>query len=603
MTSPAPIPFQEQGERVPDPSADTIPPVAVGSPASEPSSSTVRWRGLRTPWVDAVGIASFLVLALLVLLRLDEGVDLSDESYYALFIDDWLKGGIGSSSFDVIHQTAALVVYPFAWLYVQMTGSTDGLMLFFRYLYLLGSAISSLLIVVALRRLGLGLRAWTVGLILVAFVPFGLPAPSYNTIGMQALVIALAAYALGISSGSVRSMRTWYCVSAAAWAVTTVAYPPMLLASLVMAALVAWLKEEQPGSRFYIAAVGVAQLAAWVVVVAVMSMSRLLGSLTYQATMSEEGGVSSRFNRGIDLLASNRWFAVLCLAAVVLGVVRRKLPLLVLAGTVAALVGLSFLRSPALFVRSHDVVTLLALSGVGILWSGRRAADATSRILGILFTVSFAAGLATMAFANHPLFNFSIGAALAASLALTVPGRLPARGAELIVPLVGAFAIVALMTTSLGYLYGDTGRLMPGEGRQRITAGYFAGIRASDADAGLLEIVRTRVAPDLSDERWVVFVGRTPGVMLDTDPRLRMRTPYPISTRTRSSGLEWTAEFYASATNRPDTVIFYRDRYFEPINPFGDSFETWYGLEESLSTPLGVLEMYRLRAVDVGRSG
>jgi len=59
----------------------------------------------------------FLLITSLLMMRLNKGADLGDESYYALYVDDWLKGDIGSSTYLVLHQTAALLVFPFAWLY------------------------------------------------------------------------------------------------------------------------------------------------------------------------------------------------------------------------------------------------------------------------------------------------------------------------------------------------------------------------------------------------------------------------------------------------------------------------------------------------------
>src|ERR1700755_1139482 len=93
--------------------------------------------------VTVFGVSAMALLAVLIALRITRGVDLSDESYYAIFIDDWLKGGINTSAFLSVHQTAALVVYPAAWLYTKLTGSSEGLLLFLRTIFLLGAVVSS----------------------------------------------------------------------------------------------------------------------------------------------------------------------------------------------------------------------------------------------------------------------------------------------------------------------------------------------------------------------------------------------------------------------------------------------------------------------------
>jgi hypothetical protein len=55
---------------------------------------------------------AFVAILLTLAWRLRQVADFSDESYYAIFIDDWLKAGIHSSALLMLHQTAALVVYP-----------------------------------------------------------------------------------------------------------------------------------------------------------------------------------------------------------------------------------------------------------------------------------------------------------------------------------------------------------------------------------------------------------------------------------------------------------------------------------------------------------
>jgi hypothetical protein len=40
---------------------------------------------------DTIGIAFFVLLVVLLGFRITQGADFSDESYYAIFIDDWSK--------------------------------------------------------------------------------------------------------------------------------------------------------------------------------------------------------------------------------------------------------------------------------------------------------------------------------------------------------------------------------------------------------------------------------------------------------------------------------------------------------------------------------
>ena len=136
-----------------------------------------------------VGGVVWLLVVTALAWRITIGIDLADKSYYAIFLDDWLKGGIQSSVLLSPHQSAALLVYPMARAYVAIHGSESGLILFLRTLYLLGSALASACIFAFLRLVSWRGTAWFGALETLAFIPFGLPAPSYNTIGMQALLV------------------------------------------------------------------------------------------------------------------------------------------------------------------------------------------------------------------------------------------------------------------------------------------------------------------------------------------------------------------------------------------------------------------------------
>jgi hypothetical protein len=550
----------------------------------------------RVSSVDGAGALLFLLIASLLMLRLNKGADLSDESYYALYVDDWLKGGIGSSTYLVLHQTAALLVFPFAWLYLHVTGSTDGMFLFLRCLYLLGSVLAAAIVVASLRRIGPALHAWLVGLLLLAFIPFGLPAPSYNTIGLQALCVALAAYGSAVCATGRRTGDVWLAVSAAAWVVTTVAYPPMSLAGLLMAVLLVLLRHDRRlATRRYLVTTLTAQAVAWAVVAGVLSGSRLLKSVQYTAAIAQPGGLAAKLGRGADLLAHNSWFGLLCAAAICVGVARRRCPPAVMMFAISGLIALSFIQPPALFTRSHDVMTLLALTGAGLMWDLRPGAAPKARLLAIMYSVSLVAGVTTMVFATNLLFNFCIGAAFAATLTFT--GHEPSNRNDIGTAVAGLSAIAVVLTVSVGTFYGDT--TAPQQARQTISHGFFAGIKAGPDDIRLLEIVRDRVAPLIEGQARIAYIGRNPGVVLTTTERLQMLSSYPLAAPTSSEdtpkALAESADYYSSAKNRPPTVIIYRDPLFAPANPFGGRFAVWYRLFRTEKTPLGVLEIYRRR--------
>ena len=122
------------------------------------------------------------------------GVDLTDELYYVTFLDGWLKDGLGRGENLVVHQTAALIVFPAAQLYTWIVGSERGLVLFLRFIFLAMACAAGLCQYRFIRRVREEAVAWSSALLVLCFIPFSLPAPSYNTIGMFGMLSALALF-------------------------------------------------------------------------------------------------------------------------------------------------------------------------------------------------------------------------------------------------------------------------------------------------------------------------------------------------------------------------------------------------------------------------
>ena len=69
------------------------------------------------------------------------------------------------------------------------------------------------------------------------------------------------------------------------------------------------------------------------------------------------------------------------------------------------------------------------------------------------------------------------------------------------------------------------------------------------------------------------MVGRISGLYLLTAARPLALIPFPLTTLAQPNGLAATYEYYANPMHRPTTVVVYIDPYFEPINPFGSTFD------------------------------
>ena len=539
---------------------------------------------------EAAGVAIFTLLLVLLAIRITRGADLGDESYYAIFIDDWLKGGIASSSFLDIHQTAALAVYPAALAYAALKGSSDGLFLFLRALFLAGAVASALCWVIFLKQLGYRLLAWAGGIFVLSFIPFGLPAPSYNTLGQQALTIALALFGYAaLLDGRAREQVWWLAASACAWAVATVVYPPLIMPLGALCLFGLWYRDGSfPRPLSYVAMTGAAVCAGWSLVILSMTFAHLRDVLIFSSTNFDADGWSRRLTVLQDIFGGNIPFSMLCVAAIGIGVTRHLFPLLARLATAAVLAAL-FATTPALYARSHDAVTLAALTGLGLLSGLRTNASRPERVIGLVYATSLLAALTTSAAAFNSVYNFSIGALPAAALA--VIGRPATKFSSVAAALPVTATVAAVLSTSLFFYYGE----LPGqplEPRERMADGFFSGLALVPNEAALIRLVRNRINPLLENNPPIAIIGRLPGLALAMPARLSMPIAYAVPGGDKWLSLQET--FYRQPERQPLFVLIYRDPYFVLSNPI-PRFDNDYALAEEVKTPLGQIEIFRRR--------
>jgi hypothetical protein len=478
-----------------------------------------------------------------------------------------------------------LIVYPATLAYSALNGSSGGLFLFLRVLFLIGTVVSAAMWGLFLLRFHHRIAAWAGGVLVLAFIPFGLPAPSYNTLGLQALTCASAFF--GCAALDVPRSGRQLCgllASVSAWAVATVAYPPLVIPFAFLCVLGLLDQQRFPRPWLYLTFASAAMCIAWAIVVASLSFQRLYDSAIYQSSINDAGGLGRRLTFTVDLLQANPLFAVQCVAALAIGIVRQRLGPHLTALASASVIASLFLSRPVLFVRSHDAITLATLTGIGLLSGLRRDAGSVDRTIALVYATSVVAALTTSVTAYNSVFNFCIGAVPAAGLAwFGWIGALPA-----------ASAIAAVLSTSLFFYYGEIPD-RPISGRERVRDGFFAGIAAHPDDISLLRLMRDKVNPILLElGGTAAVVGRLPGIILASPARLKMPFAFSLMPTTSQEGLAITRSFYARLQTGPRVVLIYRDPYFEPINPFQTTLEDSTPVAD-FETPLGHLAVYRRR--------
>ena len=540
---------------------------------------------------DNAGRALLLVAAAVIAIRLPIGIDLSDESYYAIFLDDWLKGGIATSTLLTLHQTAALLLFPFAYLYVAISGSTDGLFLALRIVFFLGSSVTAAIWVLFLRRLGAGAAAYVTGAAIISFIPFGLPAPSYNSIGQQGLMIALAALGLAALSSDPRKEQRWAYLSAVAAAISSVAYPPMTLAVVALILLPLPRPVLAKPAQFVLATMA-AGVLAWATVLWALTPQRLWDSVVYLAAINDPAGFEKKILFSLNLAKQNPAFLGLCTTAMALGYFRPLLPAAGASLATAGMLLLSYALPPILFSKSHDVVTLAILLGLPLLSGFKAKASAAERTVALMYASSLVAAAATTAAATFAIYNTCIGGLPAAVLAVAAPRRDRTSTAITFGAAPALAMLPSLFATSLMVPYGEIPSKAP---RYWIREGFFKGIKAKERDTTPLVFMKDKVEPLFLEDRTLAVFARLPGLALASSARIKALTSFPLMPDVPEGGLSATRAFYAERRNQPAIVVIYHDPYLETVNPMGDDFPNRYREEFRLKTSLGELMVFRRR--------
>jgi hypothetical protein len=556
------------------------------------------------PQTSRVKTLSYLLAALLAALiigglawRLTIGFDFSDEAYYANFLDDWLKEGIAKSPLLTVHQTAALLLYPAAVLYRHLNGSLEGLFLFLRQLFLIGNIIAAAAFFCFLRRITGDLCAYLAALAALCFIPASLPAPSYNTIGIQALSVALCMLGSGMLSDSIRHQRICLAVSAAAWAITVTAYPTLLVA---VVALLILLPLRLPQKRavvlyFYFPLLMACLAIAAIMLVSVLSWEKLHESFLFLGAFNGSFSVAFKLYTYVHIMRSHNGFCEVCLIAICLGFARSYMPPRIIA-LASACVVTAIVLYPAsqsvLIFRSDDIIAFAGFSGVSLLGRARLGASDGEKILRILYSISVCAGMATVASSTNGVMNFCIGGFPAAIIAMSATALEPSARKATAASL--AVFLSLLLVMGLGYEYSDKYGLP--EKREYISWGEAKGLYVAQDVGDIMEQMRKEVNPLLKPGDSILVLGRLPGLGMMTPAVPRALCIYPMyHPFTTAKALAMVHGYYHIPTNRPDIVVMYKDRHMVFINPFGEDFDTWYAHVAGYPAPPGILDIYRKR--------
>jgi hypothetical protein len=536
------------------------------------------------------------VLGLLVF-RITNSLELGDEVYNASFVDDWLKGGIATSTFLVLHQTAGLLSYPFAMAFNYATGSTDGLLVFLRILFLCGNLVAAASLYFFLHKTIGASCAFVAMLAMLSFIPSGAPTACYASWGSQFLTVALATLGCALSTTSSRQATMWYVISALAWSLMAVAYPPLAAATIVCLIILVY-SAGHPAAAWRYGLLVVAVLAATAILVGwVLTWDRLRASFEFLAAFNGSGNLQKKIEFAATIFSGNPYFCLLLVLAGGIGIMRRYTSDRLTATLTAALLA-SLLLLPvfpaALLARSADAVMLATATGLGLLADLRSGVktDEGRRVFAALYATSLCAALVTSATATVSIWCFMIGALPGAILAVASFG-LSADARRHTALALAALVGVFLMTSLTLY----SGEWPAVQERVRITWGPAKGLAVPPWEASLINMMRDDVNPMMKDGDTILVEGRYSGLGVLSPARTKALSIYMLHVQyTTDLALRRVAEFYSEPTNRPDVVVIYKDDSVRFYDPFGEHLTEWYDQVSTKPFAAGIVTIFRNKA-------
>jgi hypothetical protein len=183
----------------------------------------------------AAGIACVLA----IWQRFHYSADLSDETFSIALPYRFALGDKPFVDEISIQQTAGVVLFPFVWLFVKVTGGSTGIVLFVRAVHLLFKAIAAFGVHAAARRL---LRspaaAVAVSFVPFAFVPHSIPNVGYNVIGLSLMTAGAFLTVAGLVEPDRKNAVRLFFLAGLAEGIMAFAYPPMGIAAVLAAPIV-----------------------------------------------------------------------------------------------------------------------------------------------------------------------------------------------------------------------------------------------------------------------------------------------------------------------------------------------------------------------------
>lgn len=150
---------------------------------------------------DIIFFVGLFILAVFSFWRAHYGAEAYDEPFYLTIPYRMVKGDVLFLHEWHGSQLSAFILYPFVKVYLLIFKSTEGIILFFRYLYIIINATASIAVYSRLRPFGIS--GSVAVLFYYIFVPYNILALSYNSMGYMFILLSSAFIATNFNNSKV----------------------------------------------------------------------------------------------------------------------------------------------------------------------------------------------------------------------------------------------------------------------------------------------------------------------------------------------------------------------------------------------------------------
>ena len=494
---------------------------------------------------------------LLISFKLFKGVDLSDESFYAISAQSILQWhGLFVMNANV-SQFACAFVAPLIFCWNLIAPSSESLMLWLRVCYIVFSAIcSACLFSYAVKR-----TKWWEAVMLstlpLAWVPFGIPALSYNTLGQGFLLCGLALYRCSQQTAPIER-----CLRALPFGLAIAAYPTLAIpvsGFLLLNLVLTDEPEIRKQAKYTVAAITVVGFA-------IACLLLYEGFPYFLRAIQSFHGTSQNATKGYlihDQLLTN-YFPILAPASLVLGFLtsksKRKMEIASIYLFLLIIAIVCALPAKAMFLQSHAIIFFSA-----IFLLPQVIFQQTDRFTKFVFLFGIIAGLSVATSSHNGFMNFCIGFFPALCLTLCHVPRFEKDNqfAQFTGNVFRATIVGTLLFFSITYTYGDDSN-----GAFPVAGGKFNGLATTEERSRLIRIISDDIA-SVSKNKQTIYVIGPPGYYLCTNLKpLDLRT-FHLSGDLFEPQRPLFDQFYAMHGN-PDLILHVPIPYFGELNSFDE---------------------------------